>query len=317
MHKMIKTLLCLLMILLMLLFPEPVKKGATEGLYLWYTSVVPILFPFIIFSNLLLAAGSFEFLSSPPRFRTKRKNRSNPWILYPLCFGLFCGFPMGAKTAGDLILDDKISEKEGKLIMPVANQASPMFITGYIGTHIFRNSIPVWKILFCLYVPAILFFLLNYIISLLKTNTSSTDHYSISKSLMYTSNSTQKNSTFRDTEHTIWNAFTIIVMIGIYMMIFTILTELCTTLLPANNILSLLLCTMEFSTGTARLKQLEFLTLSTRTALILALTSFGGFCTMFQSFGIVNNKKLSILSYLIRKMIIAVFVYLFSKIVIG
>ena len=48
--------LCILLILL-LLRPDCTTEGARYGLLLWYNSVVPALFPFMVLSNLIVHTG--------------------------------------------------------------------------------------------------------------------------------------------------------------------------------------------------------------------------------------------------------------------
>ena len=295
MKRILTAFTLLALFFLLLLFPEPVKTGAQEGLYLWYNSVVPILFPFMILSNAMVSTDSLSIFLRPFFLLARLLPGLNPWLFYPLFFGFFCGFPMGAKTIADLMDKGLISQKEASFLLPIVNQASPMFLAGYVGVDIMKKQLSFPKILFYVYLPPVALFLLY----LLFSSFSSTNK----NSLKY------KNSMSRNPEHTIWNAFTAIVTIGIYMMLFTIALQLCLKLLPENQTLSVLLCTLEFSSGLHQLCNFAFLTPVVKTGLILALTSFGGFCTAAQTSGMIKDTGLSMKSYLLRKILIAAAVF--------
>ena len=53
--------LAILMVFL-LLYPRFAAEGARYGLLLWYTSVVPSLFPFMVLSSLIVSSGGVSLL---------------------------------------------------------------------------------------------------------------------------------------------------------------------------------------------------------------------------------------------------------------
>ena len=326
MKKIISAFFFLILFFLFLLFPQEVKSGALDGLFLWYNSVVPILLPFLILSDIIIKTDSLSFFLLP-LFRIKKFIPSfNPALIYPVFLGLFCGFPMGAKTIADLTEKGEITVKEADRFLPVVNQASPMFLAGFVGVHILKKHLSLPEILFYLYVPPFLFlfgrtifaFLFSYLpFSAVKSELKHKreSHLSFaqkSKGLKSGGFSyDKKNSMSLNMEHTIWNSFHIVVTIVIYMMLFNILSRLCIRLLPTNNLFVLLLTTLEFSTGLNQLSTLSFTNPVIKTGLILSLTSFGGFCTAAQTKSLIKDTELSINSYLMQKMLIAAAVFLF------
>lgn len=307
---------CLIIIFFFMLFyPEEVRFGAAQGLNLWYTSVLPVLFPFLILSSILLSKNSLSLFLDPLFHFFKHRKLLNPWIIYPLFFGLFCGFPMGAKTICDLISDNKLTRQEANALLPIVSQASPMFITGYVGTLVLKQKLSFSCLFLCLYLPPLFFLIIWLFFHNRQGNTernpifSTISYCEINETNNYNAKETQKNSMFPQKEHTIWNSFTVMVTIGIYMMLFSVATRLGTILLPKNNIVSLLLCTLEFSSGIDTLNRISFLSENLRTGLILALTSFGGFCTAFQTSALTSKHHLSLKYYLFLKILLAVFVF--------
>lgn len=303
-------LLCLVFLLL-LLFPDIAKSGASDGLFLWYNSIVPILFPFIILSNMMVTTGSFSWFLQPFFLLQKKFPSFHPWYFYTLILGFFCGYPMGAKAVADLIDQGKLSISEGNSLLPIVNQASPMFLAGYVGVHIFKRSLPLSRILFFIYCPALLFFLilLFHKDRAPKLHRSTLGNDSIPACHVP---SRKKNSMSLSMEHTIWDSFFIIVTIGVYMMLFSIFMKLCHALLPSSLLLTIGTCFLEFSTGLHTLNELPLLSDTTKTSLLLALTSFGGFCTAAQTYSITHHSGISMKSYMIRKTFLALLVFLLS-----
>ena len=294
--KLTSFLLCLLFFLL-LFFPEAVQAGAKEGLYLWYSTMIPILFPFILISNLLLATDSVRYFTYPFLPILKWFPSLNPYFPYALIFGWFCGYPMGAKTVADLLKSGKITEKEGDFILPAANQASPMFLMGYLGIHIFKKSYSFGQILFFVYFPVIIYFLFG--LFLFSFQKGQKNIRSRSNASFYMDTGIQSSFSLEDT---ILSSFQIIVNIGVYMMIFTIFMRLALLLLPGGRVLPLLTGFLEMSTGISWLSGLTSLPVLLRDCLILSVAAFGGLCTCAQTLSVIKGQKLSMTSYVIRKL---------------
>ena len=150
-----QSFLLLILLILMLLHPEITVKGASNGLLLWYSSVVPALFPFMVLSSLIVASGSLSVLMAPVQLVLGPLLGLSADGCYTLLSGLVCGFPMGAKTCADFLSRGQISLKEGKFLMAVCNHASPMFLLGYV-YPLFHGNLPLWKLLAAVYGPALL-----------------------------------------------------------------------------------------------------------------------------------------------------------------
>lgn len=294
--KMLSALIWLFFIFL-LLFPEAVQAGAKEGLYLWYSTIIPILFPFILISNLLVETDSIRYITCP--FFAASKSFSFFYVssFYVFIFGWFCGYPMGAKAVADLVRTGKLSPREGNFLLPAANQASPMFLMGYIGIHIFHQSCSFFHILFFVYFPVFLYYLcgilLRHFLSFRQISTQKTPW------------TQKKDSPSFSLEHTIFSSFQIIVQIGVYMMIFTIIMRLILLLLPRTPFLSVFLGFLEMSTGISWLNGLSEIPVVLRQCLILSAAAFGGLCTCAQTFSVISNLGLSRGEYILKKLLLS------------
>ena len=181
---------------------------------------------------------------------------------------------------------------------------------------VLKKKLAFLRILSFLYVPAFFVLFLRIIILLLFRSPGDSNAILLKTkkrtSLLQSTSflrAQNKNSMSQIMEHTIWNSFHIVVVIGIYMMLFTIASRLCHRILPAPPALSLFLCTLEFSTGLNQLTEMHFLNPFFKTGFILALTSFGGFCTAAQTAAIVKDTGISMKSYLFWKFLIAAGVF--------
>lgn len=147
-----KSVLLCLFLVLMLLHADYVTEGAKYGLLLWYSSVVPALFPFMILSGLIVSGGGLHTLMAPfylilhPLLGLSREG------CYTLICGLLCGYPMGAKTCADFLREGRISVREGRFLMAICNHPSPMFLLGYVYPF-FAAEMPLIRLLAAVYGP--------------------------------------------------------------------------------------------------------------------------------------------------------------------
>lgn len=129
--KGIHFLLCLTFLFL-ICFPRAARDGAHAGLVLWANTVIPVLFPFLLASNLFSALDL----------------ASGKW--YAVLLGFLCGYPMGAKAACDLVKKDAVTVKQGQWLMCCCNLPSPMFLSDFV-------QIPA--VTLAVYLPALLLLL--------------------------------------------------------------------------------------------------------------------------------------------------------------
>ena len=99
MKKNISPVILMLCFGLMLLLPEEVFQGASNGLLLWFHTILPTLFPFLLITGLLMGTGSILVLppARPPVTKTVLCIASRQ---FSILAGFLCGYPMGAKSSG-------------------------------------------------------------------------------------------------------------------------------------------------------------------------------------------------------------------------
>ncbi len=128
------------LIFLCLYSPDKMVEFAIKGLDLCGRSIIPSLFPFIVFSDMLINSRVFDNL---PEFfgRTFEKlfkiNRS---AFGAFLIGMLCGFPLGLKYACDLYKRRSITKEECERLICFVNNTGPSFVIAGIGVAM-RESV--------------------------------------------------------------------------------------------------------------------------------------------------------------------------------
>lgn len=284
-----KQFVCMILLLFFLLiFHKETIAGTEQGILLWYQTLIPSLLPFILVTNALAETNAYQ--AAATYFQKLCPNKI--YEIMAAILGNLCGYPIGGKIINDFVKNGYITPNRANKLLAVTSQASPMFLIGYIHLHILEKSIPLPIFLLSIYVPA---FILYAIL---------TPRFKPEEKL-YLSITPHK---FCMTG-TFLHAVQIMVMIGIYVIIFSIILEI---LFPfCRHITSkLLLSLLEITTG---LKLLNTLSISAniKTALVCAISSFGGLCSAFQIKGVLDYENASIKKYLSDKIILSTGTFFF------
>ena len=129
----------LLCLLALLLFPQDTAQSARDALALCAQTVIPSLFPFFVLSSLLIACGASALLSAllaplmRPLFGLSGAGAA------ALALGLCGGYPVGARTAAELVESGALSREEGERLLIFCNNAGPGFLLGICGGAVFAS----------------------------------------------------------------------------------------------------------------------------------------------------------------------------------
>lgn len=140
-------------------------KYMSEALSMCATRVLPSLFPFMVFSDLLVrtnaASLAEKLLERPARALLGIGGKSASAIL----LGALCGFPVGARCACSLYDRDGISKDELDRLMCFCNLPSPAFIINVAGISLFSSKKIGIFLYFSLLVSSLLAGVLSNILS--------------------------------------------------------------------------------------------------------------------------------------------------------
>lgn len=279
----------------MLFFPKQVFEGASSGLLLWFQIVLPTLLPFVILSNLLVNTNAVFVISKVTGpILQKIFHVSKPGS-FAVLVGFLCGYPMGAKVTGDLLRKQYITDDEGRYLLSFCNNTSPMFITSYVIWQNLKQTEDTIIILFILLLsPLLVSFLFRK--RYLRNAIQGTAPHLKQRRFHFE---------FQILDESIMNAFETITKIGGYIILFSIVISLL-TMLPLNHPAFTLgfLPSLEITNGIPMLCSLCSNS-SIRLLLVMALTSFGGFCALAQTKCMLYGTAVSIYPYLIQKLVTA------------
>lgn len=120
------SIFCGVMLALMLRFPVVVLQSALSGLEAFARSVLPTLFPYMVFCQLMSSR-----LSRLPRL---------PAVLPCALLGLLGGSPSGARLAALQYVSGRISRRSLRALCALCGTVSPIFLTGSIA--VWAGSVP-------------------------------------------------------------------------------------------------------------------------------------------------------------------------------
>ena len=278
-------------LLLLLCMPEAALKGAKSGLLLWFHQVLPSLLPFFIVSGLITATGIGALLSkllSPifcPIFHCSKT------AAYPILIGFLSGLPIGAKTIADYVEKGWLSKQEGQYLLPLCNNSGPFFILSYIALNELDIPEKKYALLCIIYAAPMITVCLSYFLFYHRkpfhlSNTLSEQFTKFSYELL---------------DNCIMTGFEVLTKVGGYLILFSILAEILPALLPLSALFNALLTgTLEITVGIHKLAALP-LHLHKKTALIAAITTFGGLSGLAQTKSAVSQSGLTLFPYVITK----------------
>ena len=290
------TIPILILFFSMLSFPQTVFTGASYGLVLWFRHVLPTLLPYMILINVLICTPALHWICRITSTFLCPLLGTSYYGTFAVLTGFLCGYPMGAKTTSDLLNVHKISRSEASYLLSFCNNTSPAFILSYVVAQNMKERnlcIPFFLIL--TFTPLMLSFIFRLFYRLPESSCSFPQVTPGS----FSNPSESISDSFLD--RCILNAFESVTKVGGYMMMFSVLIQLLASVLP-NTIFSLLLySSLEISTGIRRLASSALYT-SHKIILCAALTSFGGWCCIAQTYSMISGNHLPILPYIAEKL---------------
>ncbi len=275
---------------ILLLTPKISIEGARSGLILWANTVVPSLLPSMILTSFLVRIKATSMISkvvSPLFSRAFKVSREGGFCIIS---GLLCGYPMGVKTANDLLSENRIDVSEARLLMFMCSFPSPMFLVGYVINDRLKAPEILPMYLIATYLPSI-------IIGMIMGRLFLT-HYEKPKTRR-----SPVSIRFAVLEECLLSSSEIMIEIGAFMMLFSVISQW-TAHMPFLSIKAKLIISLflEMTTGVNLIVKSD-LTPIYRAALCVFATSFGGLCTFAQSCSVLGDDRLSKSGYFFAKLL--------------
>lgn len=279
---------CLILLMLLLLcYPNLCLSAAQKGLLLWFNKVLPSLLPFMILINLIVPLNVFGPLAQISHPTTKCLWHLPGESFFACLMGLMAGYPMGAKVTYALYHEEKLDLNEARATLCFCNNCGPLFIVGTVGTAMLGcTSLGYFLLLIHMLSVLCMSFLVTHPLPTLQTKTH---HLSQQTTADFTTLLNQAVMQSMDT----------IVCVGGYIIFFSVLLSLLTDLPLIKQLLHWLPtslqttwhltmgCLLEISNGAYQISLIP--TTIYTIALLSSCISFGGCCVYFQMLHVLEG----------------------------
>jgi len=288
-------LFALIFLMLLFMFPSLSVKGAKEGLLLWFNTIIPTLFPFILMTNILRELDGIRIFQKLFGRFTQKLFKTSVNSGYPIIAGFLCGYPMGAKTVSDTYEGGSITLAEANYLLTFCNNPSPMFIINYIILTNLKDPHLILPFFIIIYLSTYF----NAKIQYIAFRREDASRWFKPKNMITTAECDEDKSGFFD--RCILDSFELLCKIGGYLMLFSILNQYILSLPMLNEIHKIMISGLfEQTTGLAMLVQGP-LDMTMKIVLSIFITCFGGLAIAAQTYSVIHNQGLSIGKYLIGK----------------
>ncbi len=282
------------LIFLLLRYPSLSLQYALTGLDLWFEKMIPTLLPFMILSGILinmnLTEGFVRLLHPALHFLYG----TSPNGSYTLLMGFLCGFPMGARIAGELCRTGRLSVKEGNRLLAFCNNIGPIYFLSFVAGTLSLKKLPA-PVLVMYGIPLAYGLFVMRFSAVFDRLTKS-----VSQAFQSISDQTkipQAEGLLDATDHAVLSGLTGIAKLGGYMVFFNLLNILFVPFahLP-ETLLHAYYCILEITGGIARCG-------SSHPCLVLIMLPFGGFSCITQTYSMIRGTGLSIRAYVCHKLV--------------
>lgn len=298
------------LIIYIILNPKSCIAFTISGAKLFFYSVFPSLFPFLVIVNLIFAFGGIEIYS-----KILGKILCTPLRLPRECSvvilaSLFCGYPLGSRYACELYERKVINKATLERLLNIATNGSPLFIIGTVGTTMLNSA-------FLGYILLISNALSCIIIGLILP-TKKTVNYSLSGNSSVAATQIKENPNFGVAlKNALEDATKTCLSIGSFVVIFSVIISiikssgiyhtainaLCSTGIINYSILDgLFLGFIEITNGCS-IVATSNLSLNIKILICSFLIGFSGLSITFQVYSFVYKYKVSMKKYLSLKIV--------------
>lgn len=292
MKKRLSIFIIMLFILFILIYPSDCVKAAANGLILWYENILPALLPFTIFSNILIQSGYLDDIIRAASPVLNRLFFHHPQAAYPIISGFLFGFPMGSKTTADLLREGKLTVAEANILCAMCNNISPVFVSSYL----LISSLDIYD-----HTKTLLTYAILYLPPLL----CGLGLLCMSKPLPLKKNTaSESNLNFQIIDAGIMNGFETLLKLGGYIMLFSLLSQMCMRL-AGNHELAFIGLTgiTEITNGIHVISQSQALSMSIKYPLLIGITAFGGLSGFAQTASMVKGTGISMRFYFFFRLV--------------
>jgi len=314
-------IICILISIFIILFTLNINQcisAAMDGCKLWYKSILPTTFPFIVICNLLIYYDGINLYSKflgPLLCKPLGLSKN---CSFPIVASILCGYPLGAKYCVDLYSMDYIKKDEYERLLNIASNVGPLFLVGSVAGTLLGNL----SLGYILLVGNYLSIILIGFITKKKRNPIKSSPLSCPKYQIINFGSAIKNA--------IQNGINTTLSIGGFIIIFSVVISLIKNnvyfyiifkqletffRLPVGTLYCLFLGSIEITNGCSIISTLS-LSLPLKLSIISFLCSFSGLAVIAQVSSFVSETKIRYSKYIFFKIIQGIFSFIITYILL-
>ena len=148
-------IIVLLLIIGIIIFPDDSIEAAQNGIHIWVSILMPSLLPFIIGANLIVSLKLVDIIGVIINPITQFIFNVSGKSALVFAISAVSGYPVGARLASDLRLNQDISQYEGQRLVSFCSTSGPLFIIGAVAVGMLNDSYLGYVMLICHYLGAI------------------------------------------------------------------------------------------------------------------------------------------------------------------
>ena len=314
-------IICILISILIILFTLNINQcisAAIDGCKLWYKSILPTTFPFIVICNLLIYYDGINLYSKflgPLLCKPLGLSKN---CSFPIVASILCGYPLGAKYCVDLYSMEYIKKDEYERLLNIASNVGPLFLIGSVAGTLLGNL----SLGYILLVGNYLSIIFIGFITKKKRNPIKSSSLSCPKYEIINFGSAIKNA--------IQNGINTTLSIGGFIIIFSVVISLIKSnvyfyiifeqletffRLPVGTLYCLFLGSIEMTNGCSIISTLS-LSLPLKLSIISFLCSFSGLAVIAQVSSFVSETKIRYSKYIFFKIIQGIFSFIITYILL-
>lgn len=316
--NLLTTLICSIIILSIMIDPNICIRSAISGAKIFFYSVFPCLFFFLVICNIIIDYNGVNIYSKllgniicTPMSLPKKCS-------FSIIVSILCGYPLGAKYACKLYEDNLIDFKTCEKLISVASNPSPLFVIGTVGTAMLKNTYLGYILLLSCYLSC---FIMGLIINTNK------NYY---RGNLRNENKKPPMDIGVSLQHSISNAITTSFSVGGFIVLFSVLTSI----IQNNSFISQVLNNLnnispnlktfiqgcfigiiEMTNG-CFITSVSNLSVILKIVLISFLLSFSGMSIISQVYSITSKHKFPLKTYVTRKIIQGIITSIISLILL-
>ena len=135
-------------IVLLLIAPAHYAKSVFEGVSLWAVAVLPATLPFFFLAEIFTTLGIFRRLARAASPLARRVFRVSGTGACVALLSVVSGYPVGARTLGELAKTGKAHPSENFRIACIATTSGPAFLVGAVGCGMYADPKIGWILWF-------------------------------------------------------------------------------------------------------------------------------------------------------------------------